>query len=89
MFYEIKNDPQVDFGMFLFKLIEEIENGVCKYILVIWTNVYIWGTHFIKTHDMVVTEATPNQYNQWLLLYSSDIDEYLHAVNQEHIIELD
>ena len=88
MFYKIKNDPQVEFGMFLFKLIEQIENGVCKYIFIVCTDVYIWGTHFIKTHELVVTDTTPNQYDQWLQLYSSETDEYLQTVNQEHIVEL-
>ena len=65
MFHEIKNDPQVEFGVFLFQLEEKILKDVCRYTLVVRTNVYIRGTHFIKTHNMDVTDATPSDFEQW------------------------
>lgn len=48
MFCEIKNDPQVEIGLFLFRLVEKIVNDVCRYNLVVRTNMYINGIHFIK-----------------------------------------
>ena len=88
MFCEIKNDPQVEFGLFLFELEEKILNDVCRYTLVVRTDICIRGTHFTKTHNMDVTDATPSHFEQWLHQFSSDIDEYLHTVYQEHIINL-
>ena len=55
------------------------------YTLIVRTDMYIRGTHFIKTH-MDVTNATPSDFDQWLQQFLSDIDEYLHTVYQEHII---
>ena len=77
MFCKIKNDPRVEFGFFLFKLEEKNLNDVCRYTLVVRTNVYIRGTHLIKTHNIDVTDTTPSYFKQWLHQFSFDIDEYI------------
>ena len=61
---------------FFFKLEEKFLNDDCRFILVARTNV---------SHNMDVTDATPSYFKQWLHQFSSDTDEYLHAVYQEHI----
>ena len=55
--FEIKNDPWVDFGIFLFKISKKIYSDSCNYILTVQTEVYIRGTHFVKTHDLDVTNT--------------------------------
>ena len=35
-----------------------------------------------------VTDCSQTTYDHWLQLYDEDIDKYLEAVNQEHIIDL-
>ena len=52
--FEMKNNPHVDFGIFLFKIAEKIHSDICNYILTVWTEVYIRGTRFVKTHDLDV-----------------------------------
>ena len=86
--FEIKNDPQVEFGLFLFKITERIQNNDCRYILSVHTDVFIRGTHFLKMHDLDVTDCSQTTYDHWLQLYDEDIDKYLEAVNQEHVIDL-
>ena len=46
------------------------------------------GVHFIRTYDLDITSTDQNRYDTWLDEYSSDIDEYLSAANQEHILKL-
>ena len=86
--FEIKNDPWVEFGLFLFKITERIQNNDCRYILSVHTDVFIRGTHFLKTHDLDVTDCPQATYDHWLQLYDEDIDKYLEAVNQEHVRDL-
>ena len=86
--FEIKNDPRVEFGLFLFKITERIQNNDCRYILSVHTDVFIRGTHFLKMHDLDVTDCSQTTYDHWLQLYDEDIDKYLEAVNQEHVIDL-
>ena len=86
--FEIKNDHRVEFGLFLLKLTERMQNNDCKYILSVHTDMFIRGIHFLKMHDLDVTDTSQTTYNHWLQLYDEDIDRYLKAVNQEHIINL-
>ena len=86
--FEIKNDPWVEFGLFLFKITERIQNNDCRYILSVCTDVFIRGTHFLQTHDLDVRDCSQTKYDHWLQLYDEDIDKYLEAVNQEHVIDL-
>ena len=86
--FEMKNDPWVEFGLFLFKIIQRIQNNSCLYILFIHTGVYIRGTHFFKTHDLDVRDSSDATYEHCLQLYDDDINKYLEAVNQEHVIDL-
>ena len=86
--FEIKNDPQVEFGLFLFKTTERIQNNDCRYILSMHTDLFIRGTHFLKMHDLDVTDCSQTTYDHWLQLYDEDIDKYLEVVNQEHVIDL-
>ena len=51
-------------------------------------DVFIRGTHFLKMHDLDVTDCSQATYDHWLQLCDEDIDKYLEAVNQEHIIDL-
>ena len=39
-------------------------------------------------HDLDVTDCSQTTYDHWLQLYDEDIDKYLEAVNQEHVIDL-
>ena len=57
MFFEMKNDPRVNFGLYLFKLIEEIDQDMCKYILIVQTDAYIWGVCFIRLYDLDITNT--------------------------------
>ena len=86
--FEIKNDPWVEFGLFLFKTTESVQNNDCRYILSVHTDVFIRGTHFLKTHELDITDSSQTTYDHLLQLYDKDIDKYLEAVNQEHIIYL-
>ena len=86
--FKMKNDPRVDFGIFLFKIAKKLQNDSCTYILTVCTNVYIRGTHFLKAHDLDVTNSTEATFNHWLQQYDDDINEYLDAENQEHLIKL-
>ena len=52
------------------------------------TDVFIRGTHSLKMHDLDVTDCSQTTYDHWLQLYDEDIDKYLEAVNQEHVIDL-
>ena len=88
MHYEMKNDPRVDFGIFLFKLMEKVQNDTCSYILVVKTDVYIRGNHFFKSHEMDVTSINNSTFDAWLKDYDNNITEYLDAINQEHFIDL-
>ena len=88
MHFEMKNHPWVEFGLFVFKITEKIQNNDCRYILSVHTDVFIRGTHFLKTHELDVTDCSQNAYDHWLQLYDKDIDKYLEAVNQEHVIAL-
>ena len=49
------------------------------------TDVFIRGTHFLKMHNLDVTDCSQTTYDHWLQLYDEDIDKYLEAVNQEHV----
>ena len=86
--FEMKNDPRVDFDLYLFKISESLQDNNCRYILTVHTDMYIRGTHFLKTHDLDITDAAGSTYDHWLQLYDEDINEYLEAVNQEHLIHL-
>ena len=52
------------------------------------TDIFIRGTHFLRIHDLDVTDCSQTTYDDWLQLYDEDIDKYLAAVNQEHIVDL-
>ena len=73
---------------FCSKITERIQNNDCRYILSVHTDVFIRGTHFLKMHDLDVTDCSQTTYDHWLQLYDEDIDKYLETVNQEHIIDL-
>ena len=88
MHFEVKNDPWVEFGLFLFKITEQTEGIDWRYILSVHMDVFIRGTHFLKTHNLDVTDCTQVAFDNWLQLFDQDIDKYLEAVNQEHIIGL-
>ena len=78
----------MEFGLFLFKITEQVQNKDCRYILSVHMDVFIRGTHFLKMHDLDVTDCSQATYDHWLQLCDEDIDKYLEAVNQEHIIDL-
>ena len=40
------------------------------------------GTHFVKTHDLDVTDSTQITFDHWLHQYDEDINDYLETVNQ-------
>ena len=84
----MKNEPRVDFGIFLFKIAEKVWNDNCMYILTVCTVVYIRGTHFLKAHDLDITNSTEATFDHWLQQYDDDINDYLDAVNEEHLIKL-
>ena len=70
------------------RLLNKFQNKNCRYILSVHMDVFIRGTHFLKKHDLDVTDCSQATYDHWLQLYDEDIDKYLEAVNQEHIINL-
>ena len=80
--FEMKNDPHIHFGIFLFKIAKKIHSDSCNYILTVQTEVYIRGTHFVKTHDLDVTNTVEATFDHWLHQYDDDINDYLEAVNQ-------
>ena len=80
--FEMKNNPHVDFGIFLCKIAKKIHSDICNYILTVQTGVYIRGSHFVKTHDLDVTDSTQATFNHKLHQYDEDINDYLETVNQ-------
>ena len=80
--FEMKNNPCVDFRIFLFKIAKRVHSNICNYILTVQTEVYIRGTYFVKTHDLDVTDSTQATFNLWPHQYDEDINGYLETVNQ-------
>ena len=82
MHFEMKNDPCVDFGLFLFKIAKSRHSDACSYILTVKTEVDITGNHFINTHDLDITDVSQVVYDHWFHQYDEDINNYLEMKNQ-------